>query len=144
MAPSLHVCFSIFGFPLVLLALYTLMQLYHSCTHFWLICAFYKIKRPKGQQILKKHCHAKTSPKKRTNEFFFSILKSSYILGIRVSNKPAQGQDRPALSIQEPQGPRPMTPRGLKSSTPPRPSPSLRSSRFSRVFAVSTSESRIQ
>ena len=42
-------------------------------------------------------------------------------MAIRVSNQPAHGQDRPALSIQGPWGPRPMTPQGLKRSSPPRP-----------------------
>ena len=43
----------------------------------------------------------------------------------RVSNKPAHGQDRPALSIIGPWGPHPMTPRGLKRSNPPRPDPEI-------------------
>ena len=40
-----------------------------------------------------------------------------------VSNKPAHGQDRPALSIQGPWGPFPMTPRGQKAQ--PRPALAL-------------------
>ena len=42
--------------------------------------SFYQI--TKGQKISKQNCHAETSSKKTNEQIWFSILKSSYILGI--------------------------------------------------------------
>ena len=70
---------------------------------------------------ISRHTNEGRLQKREMNATTKKIGKNAIIVQNRkvILSRSEHGQDRPALSIQGPWGPRPMTPRGLKSSTPP-------------------------